>query len=104
MRRLPAKRDVGAASSRRRRKAPPPPQRPAAADRDDEWPDSAGVDRSGAGAVGRLAPASARLPAWCSRIPRATAFHIELPAFGPLVLRLDGGADVKKFIAAELAL
>ena len=25
-----------------------------------------------------------------------------LPAFGPLTLRLDGGADVKEFIAAEL--
>jgi len=27
-----------------------------------------------------------------------------LPAFGPLTLRLDGGADVKELIAAELGL
>jgi|GEM_PF-2187439 len=34
----------------------------------------------------------------------AVDFHIELPAEGPLVLRLDGGADVKAFIAAEIGL
>ena len=39
-----------------------------------------------------------------SRCCPAVDFHIELPAFGPLTLRLDGGADVKAFIAAELGL
>jgi len=34
----------------------------------------------------------------------AVDFHVELPASGPLTLRLDGGADVKEFIAAELGL
>lgn len=34
----------------------------------------------------------------------AVDFHLELPAFGPLVLRLDGGEDVKAFVAAELGL
>jgi hypothetical protein len=34
----------------------------------------------------------------------AVDFHVELPAFGPLALRLDGGADVKEFIAAEVGL
>ena len=28
----------------------------------------------------------------------------ELPASGPLTLRLDGGADVKAFLAAEMGL
>ncbi|MDP9190230.1 MAG: hypothetical protein M3P06_00825 [Acidobacteriota bacterium] len=34
----------------------------------------------------------------------AVDFHLELPVNGPLTLRLDGGEDVKKFIAAELGL
>lgn len=39
-----------------------------------------------------------------SRCCPAVDFHVELPAFGPLTLRLGGGADVKEFIAAELGL
>jgi hypothetical protein len=39
-----------------------------------------------------------------SRCCPAVDFHVELPAFGPLTLRLDGGADVKEFIASELRL
>lgn len=39
-----------------------------------------------------------------SRCCPAVDFHLELPAFGPLTLRLDGGADVKEFIAAEIGL
>ena len=39
-----------------------------------------------------------------SRCCPAVDFHVELPAFGPLTLRVDGGADVKEFIAAELGL
>lgn len=39
-----------------------------------------------------------------SRCCPAVDFHVELPAFGPLSLRLDGGAEVKAFIAAELGL
>ena len=39
-----------------------------------------------------------------SRCCPALDFHVELPAFGPLALRIDGGADVKAFIAAELRL
>lgn len=39
-----------------------------------------------------------------SRCCPAVDFHVGLPAFGPLTLRLDGGADVKEFIAAELGL
>jgi hypothetical protein len=39
-----------------------------------------------------------------SRCCPTVDFHLELPAFGPLTLRLDGGADVKEFIAAELGL
>jgi hypothetical protein len=39
-----------------------------------------------------------------SRCCPAVDFHVELPAFGPLTLRLDGGADVKAFIGAELGL
>jgi hypothetical protein len=39
-----------------------------------------------------------------SRCCPAVDFHMDLPAFGPLSLRLDGGADVKEFIAAELGL
>jgi hypothetical protein len=39
-----------------------------------------------------------------SRCCPAVDFHVELPAFGPLTLRMDGGPDVKEFIAAELGL
>ncbi|HEX2060414.1 MAG TPA: hypothetical protein VHK90_06710 [Thermoanaerobaculia bacterium] len=39
-----------------------------------------------------------------SRCCPAVDFHVELPAFGALTLRIDGGADVKQFIAAELGL
>ncbi len=39
-----------------------------------------------------------------SRCCPAVDFHVELPAFGALTLRMDGGADVKAFIAAELGL
>lgn len=39
-----------------------------------------------------------------SRCCPAVDFHVELPAFGPLTLRLDGGPDVKEFLAAELRL
>src|SRR6059058_6247544 len=34
----------------------------------------------------------------------AVDFHVELPASGPLTLRLDGGAVVKAFLAEELGL
>jgi hypothetical protein len=53
----------------------------------------------------RISPAE--LAEWVadeSRCCPAVDFHVELPAFGPLTLRLDGGADVKAFIAAELGL
>jgi hypothetical protein len=39
-----------------------------------------------------------------SRCCPAVDFHVDLPAFGALTLRVDGGADVKQFIAAELGL
>lgn len=39
-----------------------------------------------------------------SRCCPAVDFHVELPAFGALMLRMDGGAEVKQFIAAELGL
>jgi hypothetical protein len=39
-----------------------------------------------------------------SRCCPAVDFHVELPAFGPLTLRIDGGPDVKAFMAAELGL
>ena len=39
-----------------------------------------------------------------SRCCPAVDFRVELPAFGALTLGLDGGADVKEFIAAELGL
>jgi hypothetical protein len=39
-----------------------------------------------------------------SRCCPAVDFHVELPAFGPLAVRVDGGADVKAFLAAELGL
>jgi len=50
---------------------------------------------------------AAELAEWVadeSRCCPAVDFHVELPAFGPFTLRLDGGADVKEFIAAELGL
>lgn len=34
----------------------------------------------------------------------ALDFHLELPASGPMTLRIDGGIDVKNFIAAELGI
>jgi hypothetical protein len=39
-----------------------------------------------------------------SRCCPAVDFRLELPAFGLLTLRMDGGADVKRFIAAEIGL
>ncbi len=39
-----------------------------------------------------------------SRCCPAVDFTLEVPAFGPLTLRLHGGVDVKEFIAAELGL
>lgn len=39
-----------------------------------------------------------------SRCCPAVDFHVELPSSGTLMLRLDGGVDVKEFIAAELGL
>jgi hypothetical protein len=39
-----------------------------------------------------------------SRCCPSVDFHLELPASGPLTLRLDGGIEVKEFIAAELGL
>lgn len=53
----------------------------------------------------RVSPAD--LAEWVadeSRCCPAVDFHLELPAFGPLTLRMDGGADVKEFVAAELGL
>ena len=53
----------------------------------------------------RVSPAE--LAEWVadeSRCCPAVDFHLELPAFGPLTLRIDGGTDVKAFIAAELGL
>ena len=53
----------------------------------------------------RMSPAE--LAEWTadeSRCCPAVDFHLQLPAFGPLTLRLDGGADVKEFVAAELGL
>jgi hypothetical protein len=49
----------------------------------------------------------AKLAEWVadeSRCCPAVDFHVELPAFGTLTLHLDGGAEVKQFIAAELGL
>lgn len=49
----------------------------------------------------------AELAEWAadeSRCCPAVDFHLELPASGTLTLRLDGGADVKAFIGAELGL
>jgi hypothetical protein len=39
-----------------------------------------------------------------SRYCPAVDFHVELPSFGALTPRMDGGAGVKQFIAAELGL
>lgn len=57
--------------------------------------------------IDRARVSVAELAEWVadeSRCCPAFDFHVELPAFGPLTLRMDGGADVKKFIAAELGL
>lgn len=57
--------------------------------------------------VDRARVSAAELAEWVadeSRCCPAVDFHVELPAFGALTLRLDGGADVKQFIAAELGL
>ena len=57
--------------------------------------------------IDRAHVSPAELAEWVaneSRCCPAVDFHVELPAFGPLGLRLDGGADVKRFIAAELRL
>jgi hypothetical protein len=57
--------------------------------------------------IDRVRITVAELAEWVadeSRCCPAVDFHVELPAFGPLGLRLDGGTDVKKFIAAELGL
>lgn len=34
----------------------------------------------------------------------AVDFHLSLPVEGPFTLRMDGGSDVKQFLAAELGL
>lgn len=39
-----------------------------------------------------------------SRCCPAVDYEVALPAFGPLTLRLLGGADVKEFMTAELGL
>ena len=54
--------------------------------------------------AGLTAPELAEWVANESRCCPALDFHLALPAFGPLTLRLDGGPDVKRFIAAELHL
>ena len=57
--------------------------------------------------IGREHVSVAELAEWVaneSRCCPAVDFHVELPAFGPLTLRLDGGEDVKAFIAGELGL
>lgn len=57
--------------------------------------------------IDRARVSIAELAEWVadeSRCCPAVDFHVELPAFGPLTLRLDGGADVKELIAAELGL
>lgn len=57
--------------------------------------------------VDRARVSVAELAEWVadeSRCCPAVDFHVELPAFGPLTLRLDGGPDVKAFITAELGL
>lgn len=58
-------------------------------------------------AIDRTHVSVAELAEWLadeSRCCPAVDFHVELPAFGPLTLRMDGGADVKEFIAAEIGL
>lgn len=58
-------------------------------------------------AIDRQHISVAELAEWVadeSRCCPAVDFHVELPAFGPLTLRLDGGPDVKEFIAAEIGL
>ena len=50
---------------------------------------------------------AAELAEWVadeSRCCPAVDFHLELPAVGPLELRIDGGADVKAFMLAELGI
>lgn len=57
--------------------------------------------------IDRARVSVAELAEWVadeSRCCPALDFHVQLPAFGSLTLRLDGGADVKEFIAAELGL
>lgn len=57
--------------------------------------------------IDRTRVSAAELAEWVADETRccpAVDFHVELPAFGALTLRLDGGADVKAFIAAELRL
>lgn len=57
--------------------------------------------------VDRARMTVAQLAEWVaneSRCCPAVDFALDLPAFGPLTLRLEGGADVKEFIAAELGL
>lgn len=39
-----------------------------------------------------------------SRCCPAVDFHLSLPVEGPFTLRMDGGADIKQFLAAELGL
>jgi len=50
---------------------------------------------------------AAELAEWVadeSRCCPAIDLHLDLPATGQLRLRIDGGTDVKKFIAAELGI
>jgi hypothetical protein len=39
-----------------------------------------------------------------SRCCPAVDFHLDLPASGPLTLKMDGGEEVRDFLAAELGL
>jgi|SRR5262245_8582893 len=58
-------------------------------------------------AVDRAHVSVAELAEWVadeSRCCPAVDFAVELPASGPLTLRMGGGPEVKKFIAAELNL
>jgi hypothetical protein len=58
-------------------------------------------------AVDREKVSAPDLAEWVANEARccpAVDFHLELPANGPLTLRLDGGADVKAFLAAEMGL
>lgn len=55
--------------------------------------------------IDRAGVSVAELAEWVadeSRCCPAVDFTVDLPAFGPLTLKLHGGADVKKFVAAEL--